>query len=143
MKDTAVTIKWTGNRQFIGTDSGKHSIVISSHSSDNHTGIKPSELLLLSLGACSAYDVVSILEKKRYKLDALDVVVEAFQEDDPPWTFRHIDMVFKVRGDGLKEKDVQQAAELSVGKYCSVAATLRGQADISHRIHIVHKDDET
>lgn len=141
MKETAVSIKWTGNRQFIGTDSGKHSIVISSHSEDNHTGVKPSDLLLLSLGSCSAYDVVSILEKKRYQLDRLDVFVEGFQEDAPPWTFKRIGLEFIVSGHGLKHKDVQQAADLSVGKYCSVAATLRGQVEISYRVQIVQEQD--
>lgn len=140
MKDTSVSIKWTGKRQFVGTDSGKHTVVMSSHDEDNHTGVKPSDMLLLALGACSAYDVVAILEKKRYQLDGLDVVVKSSQDDDPPWTFRRILLEFRVKGHGLKEKDVRQAVDLSLEKYCSVAATVGGRADISYSIHILEDD---
>ena len=136
MKDTAVTVEWTGKRQFVGTDSGNHSVVISSHDEDNHTGVKPSELLLLAVGACSSYDVVSILEKKRYTLRGLDVTVQASQEIEPPYTFRKIHLIFTICGKNLKQKDVEQAASLSMEKYCSVAATLRGEAEISHEIVI-------
>jgi putative redox protein len=136
VKDTAVSVQWTGKRQFIGTDSGKHSVVISSHDGNNHTGVKPSELLLIAVGACSAYDVVSILEKKRYKLQGLDVTVKATQEIDPPHTFRKIHLIFNVSGENLKPKDVEQAASLSLEKYCSVAATVRGEAEVTHEIAI-------
>jgi putative redox protein len=136
VKDTAVSIHWTGKRQFIGTDSGKHSVVISSHDENNNTGVKPSELLLIAVGACSAYDVVAILEKKRYKLQGVDVTVQASQEIDPPHTFRKIHLIFTVSGDDLKPKDVEQAASLSLDKYCSVAATVRGEAEVSYEIVI-------
>lgn len=141
MKDTAVSVQWTGKRQFIGTDSGNHSVVISSHDENNHTGVKPSELLLLAVGACSAYDVVSILEKKRYKLTCLKVNVQASQDDDPPWIFRKIHVDLTACGNNLKEKDVQQAAKLSIENYCSVAATVRGNAEITYDINIQQQED--
>ena len=68
MKRKEVLVKWTGNKQFIGTDSGKHSIVISSHDETNNTGMSPSQLLLLALASCSAYNIISILQKKRIQL---------------------------------------------------------------------------
>ena len=80
MAKRPITIKWTGKKQFVGTDSGKHSIVISAHNEDNHTGMKPSELMLLSLGACSAYDVVDIIGKKRITLE--DMRIEISSEQD-------------------------------------------------------------
>ena len=115
--------------------------MMSSHSEDNRTGVKPSEMLLLALGACSAYDVVSILEKKRYKLTCLKVNVQASQEDDPPWIFRKIHVDFGVCGNNLKEKDVQQAAKLSIENYCSVAATVRCNAEITYDIRIQQIED--
>ena len=136
LKDTAVSVQWTGKRQFVGTDSGNHSVVMSSHSEDNNTGVKPSEMLLLALGACSAYDVVSILEKKRYKLTCLKVNVQSSQDDDPPWMFRKIHVDFTVCGNNLKEKDIQQATSLSIENYCSVAATVRCNAEITYDFHI-------
>jgi putative redox protein len=126
-----VHLTWTGGQQYIGTDSGRHSIVISSHDEQNHTGMRPSELLLLALASCSAYDVVSILGKKRLDLRALRVEVTSEQDQDPPWTYRKIHLDFRVSGSNLTQKDVDRAIDLSLTKYCSVAATISGKAQIS------------
>jgi putative redox protein len=131
MAKNDVLIKWTGGRQFVGTDSGNHSIVISSHDENNHTGVKPSELMLMALGSCSAYDVVAILEKKRLRLQELGVSIQADQDPEPPWTYRSIRLHYRLVGQ-LDEKAVDQAIALSLDKYCSVAATLSGVADIQY-----------
>jgi putative redox protein len=142
MKKTSVTVKWTGNLQFVGTDSNNHSIVMSSHDEANNTGVSPSQLLLIALGACSAYDVVIILQKKRIQLTGLDIAVTGEQETDLPYAFRHIHVAFKPRGQGLTEKAVLQAIELSLEKYCSVAATVSGKADISHSFEILEGESK-
>ena len=139
MKNKSVQVKWTGNRQFIGTDSEKHSIVISSHDEANNTGMSPSQLLLLALASCSAYDVVGILQKKRLQLDGLDITVHGEQESEPPWTYRNIHLKFIFKGPDLTEKAVEQAIELSITKYCSVAATVSGKADVTHEFEILGK----
>jgi len=131
MTKQPVRLVWTGGQQYVGTDSGRHSIVISSHDDENNTGMRPSELLLLSLASCSAYDVVSILRKKRIDLRSVEVTVTSEQEPDPPWIYRKIHMTFKVDGRGVRQQSVDQAIELSLTKYCSVAATLRGEAQIT------------
>ena len=131
-------VKWVESRQFVGIDSTDHSVVMSSPK--DGIGMKPSELLLVSLGGCTAYDVVSILEKKRQKLTGLEVAVSAEQDEDPPWTFRKIHLHYTLRGKGLKEKAVQDAIELSEEKYCSVAATVRGVAEIDYEYTIIEDD---
>lgn len=136
MANANVHVKWTGARQFIGTDSGKHSIVISSHDEANRTGVKPSDLLLLALGTCSGYDVVSILEKKRMTLNSLEIHIQARQDPDPPWTFREIRLMYHVSGQGLTPKAVDQAIHLSLTKYCSVAVTISGRAKIEYEYAI-------
>jgi putative redox protein len=137
MKKKDVLVKWTGNKQFIGTDSEKHSIVISSHDEANNTGMSPSQLLLLSLASCSAYDVVNILQKKRLQLDGLEITVQGEQEPDPPWTYRQIHLKFKLTGPSLTDKAVEQAIELSMTKYCSVVATVSGKADVTYDFEIL------
>jgi putative redox protein len=134
---TPVHVTWIQKRQFIGTDSANHSIVISSHDAENNTGVSPSQLLLLGLGACSAYDVVGILEKKRMALASLEVEITGEQEQDPPWPFRRIHLAFTVRGAGLTEKAVADAIHISETKYCSVAATIRPTAEITTSFRIV------
>ena len=130
-----VQVTWVQHEQFVGTDSTNHSIVLST--GKDGTGSKPSELLLVALGACSGVDVVGILVKKRQQFTGLQVKVDGQQDADPPWTFRKIHIEYVVQGKGISEKAVQQAIELSEQKYCSVAATIRGVAEITSCYQIV------
>jgi putative redox protein len=134
-----VNLTWVQKRQFVGTDSKNHSIVISSHDENNNTGVSPSELLLLGLAGCSAYDVVGILEKKRLQLTGLDVYVTGEQETDPPWPYRKIHLEYVLRGKGLTEKAVADAIHLSETKYCSVAATIRPTAEVTTSFKIIEE----
>ena len=135
-----VQVTWVQNEQFVGTDSTKHSIVLST--GGEGTGSKPSDLLLIALGACSSVDVVGILKKKRQKFTGLQIQVSGEQDADPPWAFRKIHIEYRLRGRGLSEKAVQQAIELSECKYCSVAATLRGVAEITSSFQIVEESND-
>ncbi len=132
-----VRVKWVEKKQFVGTDSTRHSVVMSSQDEENDTGMSPSQLLLVALGGCTAYDVVAILEKKRQRLTGLEATVTGEQEPDPPWTYRKIHTHYQVRGKGLSEKAVRSAIKISERKYCSVTATLRGEAEITHDYTIV------
>jgi len=123
------TVRWSGGKTFIGIDSTNHSVVMSS--TTEAIGMKPSELLLVALGACSSYDVVTILEKRKIKLMKLEVQVSAEQESEPPWIFNKIHLKFILAGEGLTAPQAEKAIELSESKYCSVAATLKGKAVIT------------
>jgi putative redox protein len=118
-----------GGETFIGIDSTNHSVVLSTPGDD--VGMKPSELLLVAVGSCTAVDVVNILEKKRFQLNSLEISVSAEQDDDPPWTFRKIHIHYKIQGAELTDKAVEQAIQLSEEKYCSVSATVRATAEIT------------
>jgi putative redox protein len=102
--------------------------------------MSPSQLLLVGLGGCTGYDVVNILQKKRQQLTGLEVTVTGEQDSDPPWTYRKIHIQYVVRGKGLREKAVQSAIELSEQKYCSVAATVRGVAEVTYDYTIVEEE---
>jgi putative redox protein len=132
-----IQIKWLEEKQFIGIDSTGHSVVLSSPAEG--IGMKPSDLLLVSLAGCTAYDVVDILGKQRQKLVSLTIEVSSEQDLEPPWTFRHIHMVYRLRGD-LDPIAVRRAIELSERKYCSVAATVRGAADLTWEFEIQGAD---
>ena len=123
-------VRWAGERTFIGIDSTNHSVVLGSANKEM-IGMKPSELLLVALAACSSYDVVSILEKRKIDLQKLEVKVSAEQESEPPWTFTKIHLKYMLAGEGIEPKTAEKAIELSEGKYCSVAATIKGKAEIT------------
>lgn len=130
------TIKWIEEKRFIGIDSTDHGIVISSSGDGGKIGVKPSDLLLMGLGSCTAYDVANILQKKRQPLTGLEVHVTAEQQADPPWTFQSFHLHFVITGDGIDEKAVEDAIQLSDEKYCSVSATLKLGTSVTHDYEI-------
>ena len=134
----SANIRWVSGKQFIGTDSTKHSVVLSTP--DEGAGMKPSELLLVALASCTAVDVVDIMAKKRTPLSSLEIQTSAVQDDDAPWTFRKFHLKYIVKGKGLTEKSVEQAINLSEEKYCSVAATVRGVAEVTTEFEILPED---
>ena len=132
-----VKVKWVEGKQFVGTDSTSHSLVISS--SQEATGLKPSDLLLLGLGGCAGVDVISILRKQRQKVTDLEITLTGEQEPEPPWAFRRIEIEYLLRGKELKEEAVRRAIQLSEEKYCSVGATISGVAEMVSSFQIVEE----
>lgn len=140
-----IAVKWAGegSQMFIGRDSFGHVVLSGSWPDDQNEdwqewkGLKPSDLLLISLASCSAYDVVMILGRQRQVLHNLYVHVEGDQAPEPPYQFTDIYMKYTLKGDDLDPKKVERAIELSEDKYCSVAATIKGVATITHSFEIV------
>ena len=132
------TVKWLSSKTFVGVDSTNHSVVLSTK--EDGVGVKPSEMLLVALAACTSGDVVDILGKKRLKLAGLEVRVDGEQDPNPPWMYTKIKVHYKVTGKGLTAKDVEQAIQLSEEKYCSVAATIKGKAEIITDYEIMKLD---
>lgn len=129
------TVHWLNEKNFVGIDSTGHSVVLSGQK--DGIGVSPSQMLLVALASCSSVDVVEILEKKRLKLRLLQVTITGEQDPAPPWTYRKIHVKYRLSGQDLTEKAVEQAIRLSQDKYCSVASTVRGVAQITTEYEIV------
>ena len=129
------TVTWVGAEQFLAAMPSGHAVPIDA---DRETNLAPGpmEMLLAALGGCTASDVVSILRKKRQKLESLEVVVSGERAADPPRVWTKLEIVYRLRGT-LDEKAVRDAIELSESKYCSVAAMLRKTAEIRFRHEIL------
>ena len=67
----------------------------------------------------------------------MEITTSGEQDSNPPWTFRKINLHFKVSGKNLTEKAVAQAIELSEQKYCSVSATARATAEVTTDFEIL------
>jgi putative redox protein len=128
------TVRWLNEKHFVGIDSGNHSVVLSGQAAG--IGVKPSEMLLIALASCSSVDVVEILAKKRMPVSFLEVTTTGEHDPEPPWPFRKIHVKYHLAGRGLTAQAVEQAIRLSQGKYCSVAATVRGVAQITTEYEI-------
>jgi putative redox protein len=130
------TIHYAGDDFFIGTSPSGHAQTIDVKS-DRKAAASPLELLLISVAACTAADVQSILEKKRQDVAAYDVEVTGERVADHPRKFIKFHIHHIVRGRSVSEKAVADAIELSDTKYCSVAATVRPTAEITTSYEIV------
>lgn len=133
---------WLEGKKFVGIDSSEHSIVISSQDLDNAIGMKPSDLLLLGLAGCTAVDVVGILKKKKQDVHAMEIIIDSEQDENPPWKFKSIHLTYRIRGVGISEKAVETAIELSETKYCSIAASLKPQVEITTEYVVIEEPEE-
>ncbi len=106
----------------------------------SNSGIRPKELILLSLAGCTGSDVVAILQKKRIKLDNLEINITAEQQETHPQVYTKIHIEFLFYGKDIADKDVERAIELSQTTYCSVTAMLQKSIEITHSFKIIAVD---
>lgn len=131
-------IKWVQDATFLGESGSGHAVVMDGppeHGGRN-LGVRPMEMLLLGMGGCSAFDVVSILKKSRQSVTDCVAEIEAGRSDQDPKVFTAIHLHFIVTGKELSEKQVARAIELSAQKYCSASIMLGKTATITHDFEI-------
>jgi len=133
------TIRFSGEDLFVGLSPSGHALPLETDSARNAAAF-PMELLLLALGGCTGVDVISILKKKRQHVTDYRIEVSGERRDDHPRAYTRLFVKHIVRGHGVSEQAVASAIELSDTKYCSVAATLRGSAEIISSYEIIEDD---
>ena len=135
-----VRVKWVDGAMFLGESGSGHSVVMDGpedHGGRN-MGIRPMEMLLIGMGGCASFDVMSILKKSRQKVSKCYADLQAERADTVPAVFTAINLHFVVEGSELKEKQVKRAVELSAEKYCSASIMLgKGGVTITHSYEIV------
>ncbi|HYW98996.1 MAG TPA: OsmC family protein [Candidatus Elarobacter sp.] len=129
------SVKWIGDEKFVATSPSGHAMTIDSDRASNKAP-GPMELVLLALGACTATDMVSILKKKRQKLESLEVICSGERAAEPPAIWTKLEILYRLRGQ-LDDTAVKHAIQLSEDKYCSVAAMLKKTAALSCRYEIL------
>lgn len=99
-------------------------------------GFSMKALLLTGLGGCSGIDVVQILEKMRVPFAGLDITAETEQTDTDPKVFKDINLTYSIRTEAENKDKVKKAIELSLEKYCGVAAMLGKHSKINYTLEI-------
>ncbi len=127
---------------FVGESGSGHSIVMDGapEAGGRDLGIRPMEMLLLGLGGCTAFDVVSILKKSRQNVSNCEIHIEAERAADIPKVFTHIHIHLVVSGKELKTDKVEKAVSLSADKYCSASEMLGKTAKITHDFEIIEDE---
>jgi len=133
-------IKWVENVSFLGESGTGHTVVMDGpedHGGRN-IGMRPMETLLIGMGGCASFDVVSILKKSRQQVTDCVAEIEAERADEVPSVFTKIHLHFKVSGVNLKESQVKRAVELSAEKYCSASIMLgKAGVEITHGYEMI------
>ena len=133
------TVEGSG-RQFVAQSGTGHAFVMDD--GDGHSGPKPIEFALLALGGCTAFDVISILRKKRQKVTQYDIELAAEQNSDPPKYFTKVSIKHRLRGE-IDPEAVRSAIHLSETKYCSVGAMISKTAKFETTFEIIPDEKET
>ena len=133
-----VRIKWVEGVSFIGESETGHAVILDGapENGGRNIGMRPMEMLLIGMGACTAFDVVTILKKARQPI--LDCVAEinATRADEIPKVFTTIHVHFIITGNNLNQTQVERAVKLSAEKYCSASIMLSKSVVITHYFEI-------
>ncbi|MGD8914257.1 MAG: OsmC family protein [Candidatus Thiodiazotropha sp.] len=131
-------VVWVEDSVMMGESGSGHGVVMDGppeHGGRN-LGVRPMEMLLLGMGGCTEFDVLSILRKSRQQVSRCVVELEAGRAEQDPKVFTHIHAHFIITGRGLSEKHVARAISLSAEKYCSASLMLGKSAEITHDYEI-------
>jgi len=101
----------------------------------------PMEMVLEALGGCTGMDAIAILKKKRTPFTQLEIFLTGERSDEHPKVFTDINIKFVLHTTGGEKAlhDLETAVTLSSEKYCSVAAMLRGNVNITHEAEVVEE----
>ena len=136
------SVVYAGDEFFIGTSPSGHAQIIDTKG-ERHSAPTPMEMLLVSVAACTAVDVISILLKKRQDVTDYRVEITGERAEEHPRKFVKFHVHHIVRGRTVSEKAVADAVELSDTKYCSVAATVRPTAEIATTFEILEEPSKS
>ena len=133
------TVQWNGGVSFAAESGTGHRVVMDGppDHGGKDLGPRPMEMLLMGMGGCASFDVMSILEKSRQDVSACVAHIEAERADEAPAVFTKIHLRFQVSGRGLREAVVKRAVELSAEKYCSASILMeRAGVEVTHSYEI-------
>ncbi|MEO1946477.1 MAG: OsmC family protein [Methylophilaceae bacterium] len=133
-----VRVKWIEDVAFMGESETGHAVVLDGapENGGRNIGMRPMEMLLIGMGGCTSFDVVTILKKSRQSVVDCLADITAERHDEIPKVFTKIHVHFVITGDNLNEKQVARAVELSAEKYCSAPIMLSKSVEITHGFEI-------
>lgn len=134
-------IKWIQDVMFLGESGSGHSVVMDGapEAGGRNLGFRPMEMLLLGLGGCSAFDVLTILKRSREHVSDCTLDIEAERATTDPKVFTRIVLKYRIVGRQLDPHKCERAVKLSAEKYCSASAILAKTAELSHTIELVEE----
>lgn len=133
-------ITWNDGVSFVATSGTGHQVTMDGppDHGGRDLGPRPMEMMLMGMGGCTSYDVLTILKKSRQDVTACEAVLKAERADAVPAVFTKIHVHFVVTGRALKEAQVKRAVELSAEKYCSASIMLQAAGvEVTHSYEMI------
>jgi putative redox protein len=132
------SVQWCQDRLFLGKSGSGHAVVMDGppEAGGQNLGVRPMEMLLLGMGGCASFDVVSILEKMQQPIKGCVAELQAERADSEPKVFTRINIHFKISG-AVDAAKAERAVKLSAEKYCSASIMLGKVAEITHSFEVV------
>ena len=133
-----VVVKWIDGVSFVGESETGHAVVLDGapENGGRNIGMRPMEMLLIGMGACTSFDVMTILKKARQPIVDCVAEIQAERADEIPKVFTKIHVHFVITGNNLNESQVERAVKLSAEKYCSASIMLAKSVTITHGYEI-------
>lgn len=133
-----VRVKWVEDVCFLGESETGHAVILDGapEAGGRNIGMRPMEMLLIGMGGCTSFDVVTILKKARQDISNCVAEIDATRADEVPKVFTKIHVHFVVTGKNLNPAQVERAVKLSAEKYCSASIMLGKSVEITHDFEI-------
>ena len=132
------SVHWLENVAFEAKSESGHTVLMdgSAEYGGENRGPRPMELILMGLGGCASFDIVTILKKSRQDVTGVVCQLKAERADSIPAVFTKIHLHFVVTGFDVSEKHVEKAVNLSAEKYCSVSIMLSQSVEVTNSFSV-------
>ena len=138
-----VSVQWVDGVSFSAESESGHTVVMDGPADlgGRNLGPRPMEMLIMGMGGCASFDVLSMLKKSRQDVAACVAELDAQRADAVPAVFTKIHLNFIVTGHKLKESHVKRAVSLSAEKYCSASIMMEAAGvEVTHSFEIIELD---
>ncbi len=124
--------------QFSGRNPKGLGVLMDSRSDGNApAGASPMELILQAAGGCSLMDIVHILRKRHTPPELLEVEINGIKRDEHPKIYKEIAVIYRAKGEGITQTDLENAAKLSMETFCSVFGMLKQVAEVTWHCEVI------
>ncbi len=131
-----IVTEWQSDMHFVADAEGGNIVLDADEAvGGKGLGLRPKQLMLVSLSGCAGMDVASLLKKMRAEVEEFKIEVDAELTDEHPKVYKKVVVHYYFKDKNYKKDKIEKAINLSVNRYCGVFEMFRQFCDISHEIH--------
>ncbi len=132
-----VTLHFKDDEEYYSVNSSDNRVEIDMLAREKKKAQSPTELLLSAVVACAAVDIVSMIKKRRKKLNDIKGTAKGIRREEHPRKFTSISVHYEIYSPDLTDEEADRIVKLAVENYCSVASTVNESTDLSHSFEII------